>query len=562
MVSEHQVEEVKGTEIIHHLEVASEGRNTAAAAPASASNLVGVPQTQKATWFMVCFALWVSMAAWIANFDGGYQGVVLIMPTFNKAFGSCSVMPDPVTGKMGQVCTLSATQQSLTGISTLFSAVGGAGSGLTGHYIGRRGNIQVACALLVIGAAGMLGTKGSFLKYMVCHCISGVGIGQLLATALVYGTECVAASQRGLVLGLYNYGLAMGNVAASAVCAGSSSLAPTNDWQWKTPIICQIPLGLLLGFGTLMFPESPRWLLIKGREDEGRKSFARFYRKAVNSAEVTAQVYDVQRYIELEKAAGATTSWTEIYHRIDLRRTLVSAICLIGVPLTGINFIAPYAALFLSGLGIHSPYLINVIIGLCIFAGALVGPLVLEYGGRRFAMLYGYSAMAVCMLIFAVVSSCLGANNPSAQNVLVAFLCIWAFVFGGSAGPAAWLASAEMHSVRLRTYGQANTSFFYQIFAFAANFWTPYMLNKDYGNMGTNVGYFYLGITVVWVALVFFFVPETSRLTLEQIDDYFASGRKPWTTSTRRNQAIVLGDMSVVSEQAKDNIERFHQGEI
>ena len=556
MASVGHVEDTKRNEATYHLQdVDSSNKEDRAATSASE------PQKQRPTWFMLWFSIWVSLAAWIANFDTGFQGVVLIMPSYNKAFGSCQMMPDPTTNQMGEVCMLSATQQSITGVTTIFVAIGGALAGLTGHYLGRRGTIQCGCLLAVVGAAGMLGTAGSLLRYMVCKAIGGVGIGQLLASSLVYGTECVAASHRGLLLGLYNYGLSMGNVAASAVAAGSSTLAPTNNWQWKAPIICQIPLGVILGVGILMFPESPRWLLTKGREEEARQSFGKFYRKDPYAAEVTAQVRDVQKYIELEKAAGATTSWTEIYHRNDIRRTVVSAICLLGVALTGIQFVAPYTALFLSGLGIHNPYLLNVIIGLCIFAGALLGPLTLEYGGRRFCMLYGYSVMACCMLIVAGVGGGLGVANPVAQNLLVAFLCIWAFVFGGSAGPAAWLASAEMHSVRLRTYGQANTAFFYSIVGFASNFWTPYMLSKDYGNMGTNVGYFYFGLTVIWIALIFFFVPETARLTLEQIDDLFASGRMAYTTSTRRNRAIAGGDKPVVPSEAGGAIERFHKAE-
>jgi FtsH-binding integral membrane protein len=216
--------------------------------------------------------------------------------------------------------------------------------------------------------------------------------------------------------------------------------------------------------------------------------------------------------------------------------------------------VGPFAALFLSGLGLKSPYLVNAIVGLCIFGGAFIGPLVLDYGGRRFAMIYGYSAMAACMLILSAVSTALGQHNPISQTVVVVFLCIWAFVFGGFIGPSVWLASAEMHSVRMRTYGQANTTFFYETFSFGATFWTPYMLNAQYGNMGSDVGYFYFGVTIAVLILVFLFVPETSRLTLEQIDDIFQSGRRAWKTSTKRNIAI---SRSGLVETAKSEHEVF-----
>ncbi|KAJ5191236.1 mfs monosaccharide transporter protein [Penicillium cinerascens] len=119
-----------------------------------------------------------------------------------------------------------------------------------------------------------------------------------------------------------------------------------------------------------------------------------------------------------------------------------------------------------------------------------------------------------------------------------------AFVFGGFIGPSVWLASTEIHSVRLRTYGQANTTFFYEIFSFGVQFWTLYMLNVHNGNMGVNVGYFYFGLTVAVLILTFLFVPETARLTLEQIDDFFLSGSKAWKTSTKKNIAFARGDLS------------------
>ncbi|CAG7922487.1 unnamed protein product [Penicillium olsonii] len=491
--------------------------------------MISSSAADKATWRMILLSIWVSFAVFIASFDQSYAGVVLIMPSFRSAFGHCS-SPDE--------CTLSTLQQSMISITLLFQGLGSATTGLLGYWVGRKTTIQFACVLCSIGAAGMLGTSGSFLHYMVCKCISGVGIGQLLASSMVYGSECVVASKRGLLLGVFNIGLALGTVLAAAVCAGSATLKPDDDWQWKTPIACQIPLAVILGLGTMMFPESPRWLLLRKERERARDSFAVFKSLDPQSLEVTAQLDDVQRHLDLEASLSATTSWVEIYRGLDLRRTAISAMTLVGLSITGVQFISQYAALFLSGVGIDNPYLINAIVGLCIFAGALIGPHALEYGGRRFSLLLGYTLMAACMLILASVSTGLGPSDPTAKNVVVVFLCLWAFAFGGFVGSGAWLSSAEMHSVRLRTYGQANTTSLYEIGSFGAAFWTPYMLNPEYGNMGANVGYFYFGVTIAVLALTYLFVPETARLTLEQIDDLFIRGERAWKTSLKQNAAI------------------------
>ena len=123
--------------------------------------------------------------------------------------------------------------------------------------------------------------------------------------------------------------------------------------------------------------------------------------------------------------------------------------------LSGGLAIFTYAAVLLAGIGIQSPFLINVIVNVCIVAGSVIGPFLVEFLGRRRTMLTGFECMSICILIFAAVSSALGAGNEIANKVVVAFICIWSFFFGGFIAPTMWLASTEMHSVRLRTYGQA-----------------------------------------------------------------------------------------------------------
>jgi hypothetical protein len=376
-------------------------------------------------------------------------------------------------------------------LSIIFIGLGSALGGQVGHILGRRGTVQVGSLIVAIGAGGMLGTTGNFTAYMACKCIQAIGLGHLIAAVPPYGVECVAPGKRGMLMASFNIGLGLGNVVSAAVCLGSSRY--TTNLSWQTPIICQVPLAVVFGLGVRFFPESPRWLLIKGREAEARKSFARFYSKAPESAEVTAQVRQTLYYLELEKSTGATTKWTEIFHGNDLRRTLCSTLIATGVAITGSKFFSTYAAIFLAGIGIKNPYHITLAVMSCACFGGFMSPFLLEFFGRRRNLLVGYAFMAVSMLIVAIVGSALGQTRSTTQLVCIIFTCFWFVSYGAFIGTSLTVTTSEMHAVRLRGYGQAFAIAVYEIFSFGSSFSTPYMINAKYGNMGMNVGYVFGG---------------------------------------------------------------------
>ena len=515
------------------------------------ANSIVIVTTPKVTRFMIFFSMWVGVGGWMATFDNNYSGIVLNMASVKAAFGTCTKVPNAVTGTVVETCLLTATQQSLnSAVYTIFIAIGALLSGFTGSYLGRRGTLQVAAIIVAIGAAGMLGTSGKFAAYVVCKCISGIGLGLIYAAVAIYGIECTSPQKRGMLFGFYNVALATGALTAAAVCLGTSSLR--SDWAWKTPIVCQIPLSILYVLGSMFFPESPRWLLTKGKEEGARRSFGRLYNKDPYSPEITAQVREVQNYIEFEKAISSTTSWTEIFHRSYIRRTFITGVLSAAFSLSGQPFVVTYSAIFLAGVGISNPFLITFFIGLTAWAGSLLGPFWVEYAGRKSAVLVGLACTRFSLLIVSAVNSGLGQASTVTKNVLIAFLCIWAFFYASAFAAGLYLASPEIHSVRLRTIGQAFNQMVSHIVGFAVTFWTPYMLNVDYGNMGINVGYFYFGIDVILFIVIFLYMPETARLTLEQIDDYFASGRRAWKTSIRLNKQIAKGELYDISPELRN----------
>ncbi|RVX68269.1 hypothetical protein B0A52_07272 [Exophiala mesophila] len=419
----------------------------------------GVPERPKGTKRMMLLGLYVGLTGWMYNFDLGYSGIVLQMMPFKEAFGRRGPIRTPA-GEVVQEYYLTPLEQSLVSVAILFIAMGGALAGPLGQYTGRRGVTQASCALIGIGAGGMLGTSGSYLNYMVCKCIQGVGL------------------------------------------------------------------------------ESPRWLLIKNRELEARKSFSIYYGKPIDDPDVSYQIQQVQQHIELGLSAHRTSSFFDIFRGANLRRTTAAIIVVLGIAVTGVRFITTYATIFVAGIGIDDPYLVNVIMGSSSCLGTLFNPWVIEYWGRRFALLAGYAGLAVMMLLIAAVGSGLGQSNPIAQRTLVAFLTLWYFIFGFFVSASLGTISPEQHSLRLRTYGQAFTIYIYEIFAFGLSFSIPYMIGSQYGNMGLNVGYFFCGLSVILFTGCFFFLPETARLSLEQIDDQYNSQMPAWKTSLKKNRKI------------------------
>lgn len=511
-------------------------------------NLVQFRSNLKTTTFMVIFSFWIAISGCMVNFDLGYGGTVLQMESFRRTFGECSVERSPATGRLVEKCHLTAVAQSMVSLSAIFTAIGGALSGIIGKYLGRRGTIQFGCAIIIIGAAGQCGTAGSYVAYNVCKCISCIGVGNLNAGSPLYGTESTSPQKRGALVSIYSIGLATGTLVSACICYGTSTIG--TNWEWRTPVLLQIPLALLYALGLASFPESPRWLMTKGREEAARKSFGRFYNKDPYSDEITAQVNEVRMYIEFEKSISSTASWTELFHRSYVRRTFTSMLVAAITPLSGITLVGNYAAVFFAANGVSKPFLIQIYVGVCGLTGSFCGPGLVEYVGRRLTSLFGFGFMACCMLIFSVTASALGSSTETARNTLIAFLCIWFFLYASCVSSTHWLIGAEVHSVRLRGYGQAVSVATANIFTFAATFFTPYMINPAAGNMGTNVGYFYLALDVVGFALLFMFLPETARLSLEQIDDLFASGRKAWKTSISRNKKIAKGELFDVAPDA------------
>ncbi|EUC27899.1 hypothetical protein COCCADRAFT_42390, partial [Bipolaris zeicola 26-R-13] len=110
--------------------------------------------------------------------------------------------------------------------------------------------------------------------------------------------ESAPPHHRWLLMGTYNVALTVGNGIATGVCAGSARQSPTNDWQWRVPIACQIPLSVLLVVTFLLFPKSPRWLIPRRKYDDTRVDLPKFFDLDQHAEAVTTQMDIIAAAIE------------------------------------------------------------------------------------------------------------------------------------------------------------------------------------------------------------------------------------------------------------------------
>lgn len=115
----------------------------------------------------------------------------------------------------------------------------------------------------------------------------------------------------------------------------------------------------------MLFPESPRWLLLKGREEAASKAFAKFNKTEPNSPQINTLVEEIDGHIELELSMRRSTDWTNIFRGINLKRTHLAVLILVSNAISGIQFVIPYTVLFLAQIGLNNPYILNVAISSC-----------------------------------------------------------------------------------------------------------------------------------------------------------------------------------------------------
>jgi SP family sugar:H+ symporter-like MFS transporter len=400
-----------------------------------------------------------------------------------------------------------------------------------GDMVGRKWGIVASCVIFSLGVGLQLDTNWS--TFVVGRVIAGIGVGLVSCLVPMYQSECAPKKMRGLIVGLYQLAITVGALLSAVVL--NSTQNRLDHLAWRIPIAIQFAWAAILSGGMICLPESPRYLLLKGRDEAARVSLGRLLTRSSDSPEVERERLEIVTALEAEQKVGSA-SYIDCFRNNENRngfRTWTGIMLQGWQQLTGINFIFYYGTTFFLQAGITDAFLIQIIADLVNTVMTIVGVQLIDRVGRRRLLLIGALGMCLCEFIVAIVGVTVGNVNPvtqavnkPAQKVLIAFVCIYIAFYAISWGPVVWVITGEIFPLAIRAKGMSLSVASNWLWNFGIGYATPYLVNATTtgingvkaANLGVKVFFIWGGTCVGCFIFTYFFIPETKGLSLEQID--------------------------------------------
>ncbi|WP_346854613.1 sugar porter family MFS transporter [uncultured Draconibacterium sp.] len=430
--------------------------------------------------------------------------VAIIIAMGGFLFGYDIAMMSGTTNQLETLYNLNSFWLGFTvAVAIIGTIIGTLIIGKPAEKFGRRKSLIVLSGLFAISTLGSaFAINWSMLLFF--RLITGVLLGSITVVTPMFIAEISPAKKRGQLVLLNQFFVVTAIFLAFAVNYLLSNVIESNSWRWMIGVEV-IPATLFFLLLNLV-PESPRWLINKGRNDEALAIFQRI--KAKNPEE---EVRIVKESVEQEEALGHG----KLFVRENRFPIMIAILIAAFNQLAGINAIMIYAprVFEMAGFGTNASLLQSISVGATNLIFTFVALFLIDKYGRRTLLMVGSVGMVFFLgmlskAFFTENYSELGGNGV--MIYLMGFIAFFAF----SQGAVLWVVISEIFPNKVRSQGQALGSFTHWIFA-AALIWGFPVLNNSVGG-GISFGFF-----AVMMVLHFFFawkiLPETKGKSLEDI---------------------------------------------
>lgn len=409
---------------------------------------------------------------------------------------------------------LGSTMKGWATSSALIGCMGGVViAGMLSDWIGRKKTMILSALLFLTSAIGTA-LPETLTQFITFRMIGGMGVGIASMISPTYIAEMAPSRYRGGLVALYQFAIILGMQVAYCVnyfitsMGGGTHWNTTIGWRWMFGSESIPALFLLLAL--FFVPETPRWLITKGRYDEAESILGRIF-----TPEGVSEKLD-----EIRTAVAREDSSIRQLFEPGLRTALVIGVALaILQQATGINVILYYAPEIFQEIGsdVNSAMLQTVVVGSVNLGFTVVAMWLVDRVGRRPLLMTGVSGMGLSLTLFGTLMFFGGVEAWGLVFVLTYIAC-----FATSMGPVVWVVISEIFPNRVRGRAVAIASFFLWGTNYVVAQTFPMLNQNDWLVATFNKAFpFWLYALFCLLTLIFvaFVLPETKKKSLEEIEE-------------------------------------------
>ena len=437
-----------------------------------------------------------------------------------------------ISGTIAQVTEqfgLDALQQGwYVGCALIGSIIGVLFAGILSDKFGRKSTMILSAILFSTSAIGCA-VSTDFNQLVIYRIIGGVGIGVVSIISLLYISEVAVAQYRGRLVSLYQLAVTIGFLGAYLVnyqLLGYSMSNPdaSTGW-WDLVFVSEVWRGML-GMETLpaiMFfiiiffiPESPRWLILKGKEEKATNILERIY---TSSKEALFQLTETKSVLSSE----SKSEW-KLLLQPGIRKAVIIGVCIAVLgQFMGVNAVLYYGPSIFENAGLSGgdSLFYQVLVGLVNTLTTVLALIIIDKVGRKKLVYYGVSGMVISLILIATYFI-YGESWGISSIFLLIFFLFYVFCCAVSICAVVFVLLSEMYPTRVRGLAMSIAGFALWIGTYLIGQLTPWMLQNL-----TPAGTFILFaiMCVPYMLIVWKLVPETTGKSLEEIERYWMKNK-------------------------------------
>lgn len=417
------------------------------------------------------------------------------------------------------------------GCALVGSIIGVMCAGVLSDRLGRKPTMLLAACFFTISAI-FCAVSNSFHLLVFFRVVGGLGIGVVSVVSPLYISEIAVAKHRGRLVSLYQFAVTVGFLCAYLInymllsySEGHSQELVGSFWNWL--FVSEVWRGMLgmEAFPAIVFflivifiPESPRWLIVKGRNKLAYEILKKINQSEEQASKVLSETQDV---LSREKKQS---NWKLLTAPGIRKAIIVGVLIAILGQFMGVNAVMYYGPSIFESAGLSGgdSLFYQVLVGLVNVLTTLLAMMIIDKVGRKKLVYYGVSGMILSLLLIGAYFL-LGAKLSLPSVLLLSFFLLYIFSCAISICAVVFVLLSEMYPTRVRGMAMSVAGLSLWIGTYLIGQLTPWLL-ETLSPAGTF--FLFAFMCVPYMYIVWKHIPETSGKTLEEIELYWIKNSK------------------------------------